>query len=135
MKRYEQIPHTADFAARIYGKNIPELFENAAYAMFDMMADLEGAGNDHEETLEAEGVDMETLLVSWLNEALYLSYIKQLIFTEFKVTSFDGTKLTAILKGSRNEGRITTEIKAATYHDLEITETKEGYEVTVVFDV
>ncbi|MFC1570774.1 archease [Candidatus Omnitrophota bacterium] len=135
MKRYEQIPHTADLAARIYGKDMPELFKNAAYAMFDIMSDLEGAERDHEERLEVEATDAESLLISWLNEALYLSYVKQLVFTEFKIISLDETRLTAVLKGSSAESRVTTEIKAATYHDLKITETEEGYEVTVVFDI
>ncbi|GAF71160.1 unnamed protein product, partial [marine sediment metagenome] len=42
MKRYEQIPHTADIAIRVYGKDLKELFINAAYGMFDIIADLEG---------------------------------------------------------------------------------------------
>ena len=42
MKPYEQVPHTADLAARIYGKTLDELFSNAALCMFDMMGDLFG---------------------------------------------------------------------------------------------
>ena len=42
MKRYEQFPHTSDIGIRVFGRDLKELFQNAAFAMFDTMADLEG---------------------------------------------------------------------------------------------
>ena len=138
MKRYEQIPHTADLAARIYGKNIPELFENAAYAMFDLMADLEGLGEDESETIEIEAPDEESLLVAWLNELLYKSFEKQALFRKFHVVSLNEGHLLAEAKGKKIEGqsgKLRAEIKAATYHNLEIQKDREGYKITIVFDV
>ena len=38
------MPHTADLAARIYGKDLPDLFANAAFAMFDMMKPSASSG-------------------------------------------------------------------------------------------
>ena len=46
MKRYEQFPHTADIGVRVFGHDLKELFENAAFAMFDLLADLEGLKGD-----------------------------------------------------------------------------------------
>lgn len=138
MKRYEQIPHTADLAAKIYGRSLKELFENAAFAMFDMMADMEGVKAEESVDIEVEALDKEGLLVSWLNEILYVSYIKGILFPEMRVTELDEKKIVATAKGERigeDTGRLHSEIKAATYHDLEIQKTDEGYEVTVVFDV
>jgi len=138
MKRYEQIPHTADLAARIYGKDLPELFENAAFAMSDMMADLGGLSTEEKVEIKVEGPDTESLLISWLNEVLYTSYIKRVVFVEFKVLSLKEKSLSAEVKGqSFKEGTnlIKTEIKAATYHDITIEKKDSGYEVTVVFDV
>jgi len=138
MKRYEQIPHTADLAAKIYGKDINGLFENAAYAAFDIIGNIEGLVYD--KTLEVclESPDTESLLVKWLNELFYRSYTEDVLFGEFKILSIENNKLTAKAKGQVLNGkyeRIEQEIKAATYHDLKIKETDEGYEVTVVFDV
>jgi SHS2 domain-containing protein len=138
MKRYKQIPHTADVAAKIYGGSLPELFENAAFAMFDIMADLENLSSEESIDVHVEAPDKEGLLVSWLNEILYISYIKGILFTEFSIKSLEEKKLTAVAKGEKlGEGtkRIKAEIKAATYHDLEIKRTDKGYEVTIVFDV
>ena len=138
MKRYEQLPHTADLAAKIYGHNIQELFENAAFAMFDMMADLGGIKAQETVKIDVKGPDTESLLVSWLNEILYAAYIKKMLFTEFRVLSLEDNKLSAEAKGGRikeGAGPVRHEIKAATYHDLEIKESDGECEVTIVFDV
>jgi SHS2 domain-containing protein len=138
MKRYEQIPHTADLAAKIYGKDLPELFENAAFAMFDMMADLEGLTSEESVDIQVEASDTESLLISWLNEVLYVFFIKQILFNKFSIQSLEEKSLIAIAQGEKlgkTTQRLKAEIKAATYHDLKIKETDGGYEVTVVFDV
>jgi SHS2 domain-containing protein len=138
MARYEQVPHTADLAAKIYGKSLPELFENAAFAMMDMSADLEDLASGETITLELEAPDEEDLLVCWLNEILYASVSENILFFEFHVLSITDCKLVAEAIGQRigeDEDRIRTEIKAATYHDVKIEKTESGYEVTVVFDV
>lgn len=138
MKKYEQIPHTADYAARIYGRTIKELFENSAYAMFDMMADLKGVIPRESVKVTAQAPDTESLLIAWLNELLYKMFSKQILFTEFNIVRFENNKLTAEAKGEKIEklsNRVHTEIKAATYHDIRIKKTRSGYEVTIVFDV
>jgi SHS2 domain-containing protein len=138
MERYKEIPHTADIAAMIYGRTVSELFENAAYAMFDMMADISAMEPEIAVKVELEAPDTESLLISWLNELLYRSYFKQVLFFDFHVITLEGNKLTAEAKGQKifeDKERLRVEIKAATYHDLEIKETGSGYEITVVFDV
>ena len=138
MKRYEQVPHTADLAAKIYGKDLPGLFENAAYAMFDLIGDLRALATDETAKVEVEAEDTESLLISWLNELLYVSYARRALFSGFNILSLEEKKPAAEIKGQKLEGctkRLRAEIKAATYHDLEIQRTDEGYVVTVVFDV
>jgi SHS2 domain-containing protein len=138
MERYKEIPHTADIAATIYGRTVSELFENAAYAMFDMMADISAMEPETAVKVELEAPDTESLLISWLNELLYRSYFKQVLFFDFHVITLEGNKLTAEAKGQKifeDKERLRVEIKAATYHDLEIKETGSGYEITIVFDV
>ena len=61
MKRYEQFPHTADIGIRVFGKDLKELFENAAFALFDTLADLEGLKPSIEEAIKVEGDSAEGL--------------------------------------------------------------------------
>jgi len=145
MERYEEIPHTADLAARIFGKNTPELFENAAFAMFDMMANIKDkassvkrqAPSGKRQMVNVKAADTEGLLIAWLNELLYLSYEKKVFFRDFKIISLKDNELTgeaSTLAFPEREER-KAEIKAATYHDVRIEKRGGGYEVTVVFDV
>ncbi|MBD3427141.1 MAG: archease [Candidatus Omnitrophica bacterium] len=138
MKRYEQISHTADLAAKVYGKDLAELFENAAFAMMDMSAELEGLRKEEKRQIELDSAGKEDLLIDWLNEVLYTSVSEKILFLEFRVNSIEDDKLAAEIIGQSvgdDTDRINIEIKAATYHEIKIEENASGYEVTVVFDV
>jgi len=60
-KRYEAVPHTADVAFIAYGDTLEEVFENAAFAMFDMVFDLSGASGRHTRPVVADGDTPEEL--------------------------------------------------------------------------
>ena len=138
MKRYEQIPHTADIAVRVYGKDPRDLFANAAYALFDVIADIEGLEKSVSVDIEAKGSNPEEVLVSWLDELLYNFYSKGIIFCDFEIASLDDKLLVAKASGrhlGENRNRLKTEIKGITYHNLEIKESETGYTVEIIFDV
>ncbi len=138
MKRYEQISHTADIAIRVYGKDLKELFVNAAYAMFDIIADLEGLKSSVSIDVNLTSSSKEELLICWLDELLYNFYTKSIIFFEFDISFLSEKQLMIKAYGrhvGENRNRLKTEIKAATYHDLAIKEDKDGLNVDIVFDV
>jgi SHS2 domain-containing protein len=138
MKRYEQIPHTADIAIRVYGKDLKELFTNAAYGMFDIIADLEGLKSSVSIDIDLKAPSKEELLVCWLDELLYNFYTKGIIFVKFDVSFLSKEQLMVKAYGrhiGENRNRLKTEIKAATYHDLHIEEGPDGLSVDIVFDV
>lgn len=138
MKRYEQFPHTADIGVRVFGRDLKELFANAAFAMFDIIADLENISGDTFETFELEAPSQEELLVTWLDELLYSFYTKQLIFYKFQIDELSEKHLRATAFArpvGANRNRLKTEIKAATYSDLEIKKSGAGFKVEIIFDV
>src|SRR5262245_66679897 len=102
MPRYEEVDHTADWAFRAFGKDLKELFENAAYALFA----LEGA-LDAESTLareiHVEGIDREALLVNWLSELLFLQETKKETYQTFNITELSDTTLTATVQGAETK--------------------------------
>ena len=145
MPRYEIIPHTADIGIKAYGTNLSEVFKNTAYAMFDIIADLDGLTKSVEQPIEVEAANREELLVAWLGELLYNFYTKQIIFFDFKIEELSDTRLPggqARLKAQafgrhigENRNRLKTEIKAVTYHELKIQEKEGKFTATVIFDV
>jgi len=133
-RRYEEVEHTADAAIRAYGRDLPELFANAAYGMFDLLADMQKLHPTIEREVSLEASDLEALLVDWLGELLYLREVHGEVYKEFEITTLSPTKLRAVAKGGKRFAP-RMNIKAVTYHDLKIEKTEEGYVTTIVFDV
>jgi SHS2 domain-containing protein len=133
MTFYERVEHTADLAIVVRGSALPELFANAARALFAMMTEPPAA-MDRTREISLESIDMEGLLVDWLNELIYLHEVEEETYAEFRITSLTSTTLTAQAIGGATVRKMKT-IKAATYHDLTITQTDQGVESHLVFDV
>ena len=138
VKSYEIIEHTADIGIKVKGKDLKELFKNAAAAMFDLIAERKDtkAVSRKKIKVEEDADDLEELFVNWLNELLSLSATKELIFPAFEIKKLDKKNLKAIAMGENiNKYKVNREIKAATYHALEIKEAESGWQAQVIFDV
>lgn len=131
---FEEIEHTADLALLIRGATLPELFANAARAMFLQMTDLESIQPLVTRRVRLSGVDVESLLVGWLNELLFLSDTRHEVYTDFDIRSLSAQALKATVRGGPSRGE-TRMIKGATYHNLAVRAGPQGFEATVVFDV
>ena len=138
MKRYEQIEHTADIGVRVYGSNLKDLFRNAAFSMFDIIADLDGLKESVAVDIDLKADSQEELLVDWLDELLYNFYTKWIIFFEFEILELGEGHIKARAHGrhvGENRNRLKTEIKAATYHDLKIKQDGSEFSVEIIFDI
>jgi len=81
--RFEVRDHAADKAATAYGKTLDELFDAAAYAMFDVMVDLDTVRPEETHEFEIEAQYGEDLLRAWLDELLFLFDTEGIVFREF----------------------------------------------------
>ena len=134
MKKYEELEHTADLKVRIYGRDMRELFANASWALAELLAEPSQLTFQEERTLSLEADDYPMLLVDWLSELLYLLEVEGTLLVAQRITGLSPSRISATLVGAK-PGTIKQEIKAVTYHDLEIVEGKEGCQATVVFDI
>jgi SHS2 domain-containing protein len=138
-KNYELIEHTADIRIRVKGSSFLELFNNTSLAMFDIIAEkikVTDSSKSKEFHIQQEAADRDELLINWLNELLSLSAAKEVIFYEFKFNSLDENNLEAHAFGSDNKNyKMNTEIKAATYHELQLEKIDSGWQLEVIFDV
>jgi SHS2 domain-containing protein len=135
MRPFDEIEHTADRAFRARGRNLRELFEHAAQAMFALEAGCEGqpvVGPVRD--VAVAGFDRETLLINWLNELLYLHEVHKENYVQFEVLEISDARLRARMRVcGRGEGRRL--IKAVTFHNLKLQQTEKGWEATIVVDV
>jgi SHS2 domain-containing protein len=136
--RYRIFDHTADLGVEIYGKTIPELFANAAFAVFDIITDLRCVRATEERQLVIEGSGWEDLLVNYLREILYLFNGEGFLLKECEIRKFDRNRLEIRVSGERfdpAQHRINAEIKAVTYHQAAVTQIPDGWMGRVIFDV
>jgi SHS2 domain-containing protein len=138
MKRFDVVEHTADTGIIAHGTNMPEAFANAAYGMFSLMADLRQVREETSRYVEAEAGDRESLVVSWLNELLYLFDVERIIFKRFEILELTDTRLKADAYGEKvdpSRHKLRGGVKAATYHTLKVAERKDRCSIRVIFDV
>src|SRR5207247_4875654 len=79
--RYEEIEHTADVGIRAYGRDLDELFVNAAEGMFSLIADLSEVKPVGEIEVRLQGDDLPTLFLRWLGELLYIHETQRFLFS------------------------------------------------------
>jgi SHS2 domain-containing protein len=134
-QHFEVIEHTADWAIRVTGKDLQQLFRHAAEGMSTLMAgELDVLPADEVRMVELSAYDAEALLVEWLSELAYWAEMEQVVFHQFEMMDVTPTKLKATARGGRAP-ELHKHIKAVTYHNLAISEKDGEFETTIVFDV
>ena len=124
---YLEFEHTADWGLRVWGKDLIQLLICAAGGMFDLMeSKVDHRPSDLIPVEINAKTSPENLLVDFLNELLYLSEREKISLNEFHLSLKDG-KLVGDICGYMiiSYGK---EIKAVTFHNLNVTETGSGFE-------
>ena len=134
MKQYEILEHKADLKIRAFGKTKEELFLNALRGMTESQKGEDLKGWVKKE-IKIKSPDLSALLVDFLSEALYLSQINKEIYSSVEFKKFTETRIEGKLIGQKVE-RFGEDIKAVTYHSLEVNQKEDGsWEATVLFDI
>ena len=132
--RYKPLDHPSDVGIIAFGKDKKEVFENAAYGMFSLMADLDRVENKETFQIKVAGDNTDSLLINWLNELIFYEDSKKVLFKEFKIKKITGKRLEAKASGEKinmDKHFIYRPIKAATYNQLQISQNQ----ARIVFDV
>lgn len=139
MKKYEVIPEisTADICIKSYGKTLEEAFENIAFGMFETMVETKKIKPKQSFKFEKESEDLEALVFDWLSELLYIHDSKNVFFCDFKVKikKEKNYTISANIRGGPLEEKARREVKAVTYHMMEIKEDKGVHSIRVVLDM
>jgi SHS2 domain-containing protein len=131
---YKELEHTADWALEVWAPDLPGLFIQAAKGMYALSQVEHVPEEQVEQTLSLEAIDAEVLLVTFLDELLFLAEHESLGFKEFDLEIDANFNLQAKLCGAKIFS-LNKEIKAVTYHNLSIQKNPDGFRVVIVFDV
>lgn len=136
--RYELVEHTADIGVTVRAESIARLFEDAGYAMCDLITDAGAIRPEAKKKIEVEAQDYEELLVNWLGELLYIFDTRQLLLPHFEIHEIDEKHLKAAARGerlNRDRHELRYDIKAVTYFGLKVLQQDDQWTASVVFDI
>ena len=142
MKPFIEIEHTADTALKIYGNSLEELFINAAKGFYYLASvPVKKRSSTYRDMFIKEN-SVEDLLISFLNELNYYLMVHSNIFSEFEDIIIKKEKnnwnLYCKCKTITLEADVLSdiqEIKAVTYHQIEIEKKNGVFSTQIIFDI
>ena len=135
--RSREIETAADLGMDVQSDSLSNLFACAAWQLFKLMTDPEDLQTTTTLHVNLWSDSLETLLVDWLNELIFLVESRSVFLCRF-VVEIQNHNLKAVVCGESidcDRHVRKTGIKAATYHDLTLRITGEGYRARVILDV
>ena len=130
---HREVEHTADWELEVWGPDMAALLEEAARGMYELMAVEVSDESRRHRGVEMQVDDREHMMVSFLEELLFLADTEDLAFDCF-LLKVEDCQLLGHLEGGFIVSR-SKEIKAVTFHSLEIGSSGEGLRTHIVFDV
>ena len=139
---YTFLDHTADIAVQVSGETIEELFLSSADAWKESVIEQkEFSGNDIK-NISITGESLELLLVQFLGELNYFLLTKKWLMNSVVDLNIkkqnDRWHLNTKINGEEyNAARhfLKEEIKAITFHQMEIKKKKNEFSTIIVFDI
>ncbi len=140
--KYRYLDHMTDAIIEAYGDTLKEAFVHAAEGLVNMMFDINDDRNsrsnkkdflDVNVTMDivAQGYDLQSLLYDWLEKVLLIIYIDKRIPLKFDFIIFN-IESDFYIEASVQTDKIDlekypykVEVKSITYHEMEITWSKE----------
>jgi SHS2 domain-containing protein len=133
-----------DAIIEAYGSTLDEAFENAAMALCDTMIDLKSVVPKEEFKFSAKGNDLYSLLFDWLDQVMLVLVADRIAMSQFTVKIKDhnnnggGYLLEGIGRGESldlDRHHYKIEIKAVTYHEMEIKQEKDIFTAKFLLDL
>lgn len=136
MSGYEILEHTADVGLRAHAPTLKSLFEETTRGLCDIAGIWQdGSGSPVE--IDVEARDREGLLVDWLNEVLYVHDSGNVAVCSVVANevSQERARGRIMVKPLGEEAETAIQVKAVTYHQLDVREIPSGWSATVFFDI
>jgi len=139
---YRLLPHMTDAYVEVRAQTLSAAFEAAAFAMFDIMTDPAAIDLEFTDRFEATAQDEVALLHDWLEQLLLKFDLDGKVYSRFHVEKIevqDGSlRLAASAEGGffrRGRHPAKVEIKAVTYHRMEVEKDGKGYLARYILDL
>lgn len=135
---FKLLDHTADMGMAVRSGTLNGLFKDAAAAMLYIIFEKPYARGGKVRHISLRASDLTDLMVRWLGEILYLVEGEGLAPSDIEIASISDTALEADIRTVPLAGAGFTmrhEIKAITYHEALVSQDKDGWYSSVIFDL
>jgi len=135
---FELLDHTADVKVRVLAPSLPDLVRRATEGLYAVIGRLAPGAEPRPEAYDLRDADAGCLLRDYLAELVVLFETQRRMLTDVQVDAFGEGRL-AVRGTSRllDEARshLQREVKAITYHELQIRSRADGYEAVFIVDI
>jgi len=136
--KYRLTRRQSELAVRVTGNSQADLFANSAFALFDVMADVDKIEVKERINLEVEGTDRDDLMVNWMRELLYLYQGSGYLLREFNIREVKDTIVKAEVCGEKidpDRHEVKQEIGAVAFHKSRMEKTGNQWTAQVIFEL
>jgi SHS2 domain-containing protein len=136
--KYRLTRRQSELAVRVTGNSQADLFANSAFALFDVMADVDKIEVKERINLEVEGTDRDDLMVNWMRELLYLYQGSGYLLREFNIGEVKDTIVKAEVCGEKidpDRHEVKKEIGAVAFHKSRMEKTGNQWTAQVIFEL
>ncbi len=133
---YTILEHTADVRIFVQGDSLERLFSDAVYGMMEILNPIiDNQKQEIQRVIVLETLDTTALLIDFLNEVLLAAHINKEMYNKVIFKTLSPHSLEVMLRGF-TVSSFGEDIKAATHHEAEVKETKDGtWETMIVLDI
>ena len=137
---YEYFETTADIGITAYGETIEIAFINSALGTMNLITDINQIKPKISKSVEIKSEDIYGLLYDWITELLILLDSDFFIASQYdiKITKNKEYVLTGSITGDIYNTDIynyKTEVKAITYHNMDIKKIGNKYKLNFILDL
>jgi len=135
---YDYFDVEADMGVHAWGPTRAEAFARTALGVLALVVAPDGVEAREHREVRAQGETLETLLVSWINECLYVHEIEGFAVRQVEVDTLSDRLVHGLLHGEPidlTRHSAGTVVKAATLHGVSVTEEGGVHDVRLVVDV
>lgn len=141
MEGYNFIDHPADIAVEVNAESIETLFEISAEAWKATAMENSSSESPFEFKIELESLSLEELLVEFLSELNFKFFSEKLVYSKTKSFTIEEDSIIRVKAELYFEDfnpllhQVKNEIKAITFHQMNIQKKNNTYSTKIVFDI
>ena len=143
---YDYFDVEADVGVIGRGPTAAEAFVQTALGVFALIVEPASVEARDRREVRAHAETLESLLVTWINECLYVHEVEGFVARAVDLEVFETSpraggeplRLHSFLRGEELEPsrhRLGTVVKAATLHQVSVSRVEGGYETRLIVDV